>query len=192
MKSAKLTAFILVLALAACNDDLTKKEMSYSNTGLPITASQNVPNLPTAASGTLDVEYTPVNKTLNYKITWANLTDSVLAIRINGPAAIGFNSVNLAFNPSPSALLNAVTTPHAVLQEFTGATTAAPFKSLYGKSGSYTGSLFVDGVKVKEELLLSRQYYVTIHTKTIVPPGTSVANLVYRWIGEIRGQIVVQ
>lgn len=192
MKSAKLTAFVLVLALAACNDDLTKREMSYSTTGLPITASQNVPNLPTAASGTLDVEYTPVTKTLNYKITWANLTDSVLAIRINGPAAIGFNSVNLAFNPSPSALLNAATTPHAVLQEFTGATTAAPFKSLYGKSGSFTGSLFIDGVKIKEELLLSRQYYVTIHTKTIVPPGTSAANLVYRWIGEIRGQIVVQ
>jgi len=192
MKSAKFTAFIFILALAACDNELDKRERSYSNTGLPITAAQNVPNLPTAGSGTLDVEYTPANKTLNYKITWSNLTDSVLAIRINGPAVSGFNSVNLTFAPSPSVLLNATTTPHVVVQEFVGSTSTVPTKALYGKNGSLTGSLFIDGVKVKEELLLSRQYYVSIHTKTIIPGLQPPASLAYRWLGEIRGQIIVQ
>jgi hypothetical protein len=192
MKSAKLTALLFIVAFAACNDDLTKSEMSYANTGLPITASQNVPNLPTPGSGTLDVEYTPVTKTLNYKITWSNLTDSVLAIRINGPAASGFNSVNLTFAPTPSVLMNATTTPHAVVQEFTGALTTMPTRALYGKSGSFSGSLLIDGVKVREEWLLSRQYYVSIHTKTVIPGLQPPASLAYRWIGEIRGQIIVQ
>ena len=186
MKSAKLTALLFIIAFAACNDDLTKSEMSYANTGLPITASQNVPNLPTPGSGTLDVEYTPVTKTLNYKITWSNLTDSVIAIRINGPAFVGFNSPNLAFTGANPTSPN--TTPHAVIQEFVGTAT----KALYPKSGSFSGSLLVDGVRVKEELLLSRQYYVTIHTKTIIPNAPAPSNLAYRWIGEIRGQIIVQ
>lgn len=195
MKSAKLTALLFIIVFTACDKEKNKRETSYTNS-VPLTAAQNVPNLPTGGSGTLDLEYTPVTKTLNYKITWSNLTDSVLAIRINGPALSGFNSVNLAFNPptnpAPSAFTNATTTPHAVVQEFTGATSAAPFKSLYGKSGSFTGSLLIDGVKVREELLLSRQYYVSIHTKTIIPNVPAPANLAYRWLGEIRGQIIVQ
>jgi hypothetical protein len=44
---------------------------------------------------------------------------------------------------------------------------------------------------VREEWLLARQYYVSIHTKTIIPNVPAPANLAYRWIGEIRGQIIV-
>ena len=197
MRSPKLTAFIFILALASCDKDLSEREKSYSKTGIAVTASQSIPTLPTAGSGTLDVEYTPVNKTLNYKITWSNLTDSVLALRINGPSPAGYNSINTSFK-APStidSLLFSTLTPHAVVQEFvfasSGATNRA--RSLYGKSGSYSGSLLIDGVKVKEELLMEGLYYFTIHTKTIVPaPATPPISLYYRWLGELRGQISIK
>ena len=188
MKFVKLTAFffLFILAFAACDEGLSKSETSRVQTGIPVTAAQNVPSLPTPGSGTLDLEYTPVNKILNYTITWSNLTDSVIAIRINGPSPKGYNSVNTAFtgaNPTAPA-----TTPHVVVQEFLGTST----KALYAKSGSYSGTLLIDGVKVKEELLLAGLYYFTIHTKTIIPsPATPPTSLAYRWIGEIRAQIVL-
>ena len=186
MKFAKLTASLFILALAACDKDSTNSEKSFVKTGLSVTAAQSIPSLPTAGSGTLDLEYTPVNKTLNYKLTWTNLTDSVIAIRINGPAPSGANSINVAFTgASPTS---PGTTPHTVIQEFVGTAT----KSLYPKSGSLTGTLFIDGVKVKEELLLAGLYYFTIHTKTIIPPPvTAPSNLAYRWFGELRAQIIV-
>ncbi len=194
MRSTKLTAFLFIVVLVSCGkDNLSKGETSYVKNGLPVTASQSIPALPTAGSGTLDVEYTPVNKTLNYKLTWSNLTDSVIAIRINGPAPAGYNSINLAFNPPtnppPANFTLPSTTPHLVVQEFVGTTV----KSLYGKSGSITNSLYIDGVKVTRENLEAGLYYFTIHTKTILPsPATPPTSLVYRWVGELRGQIVVQ
>lgn len=191
MRFPKLTAFLFIIVLISCGkDNLSKKETSYVKTGLPVTASQSIPALPTAGTGTLDLEYTPVNKTLNYKLSWSGLTDSVIAIRINGPAPAGSNSLNLAFNPPPASLTSPSTTPHLVVQEFVAANTT---KALYGKSGSLTGTLYIDGVKVTEELLLENLYYFTIHTKTTLPsPATPPASLVYRWVGELRGQITLQ
>jgi len=186
MRLLKLTALFCFLILAGCNKDLTKRETTVAKT-LPVTAAQNIPALPTTGSGEVTFDYTPANKVVNYKISWSNLTDSVIAVRINGPSPAGYNSFNLAFtgaNPtSPS------TTPHMVVQEFVG--TSA--KALYGKSGSFSSSLFVDGVKVTEDLLKGGYYYFTIHTKTIIPsPATPPSSLAYRWIGEIRGQLTIQ
>jgi len=188
MRLTKLTALLLfVLIFAACDKDDTEYETFYIRTGIPVTAAQNVPNLPTAGSGTIDINYNPSAKTMTYTVNWSNLTDSVIAIRICGPSPAGYNSPNLAFtgaNPTSPA-----TTPHNVLQETVG--TAA--KSLYGKTGSYSGSFFLDGVKLKPSELLQGLYYVTIHTKTILPsPYTPPTSLAYRWIGEIRGQIIFQ
>lgn len=193
MRSPKLTAFIFILALASCDKDLSEREKSYSRTGIAVTASQSIPALPTAGSGTLDLEYTPVTKTLNYKITWSNLTDSVLALRINGPSPAGYNSINPSFKPASTDSVFATTTPHVVVQEFVVASsgTTNRTKSLYAKSGSYSGALLIDGVKVKEEMLLEGLYYFTIHTKTTIPvPGAT--SYAYRWIGEIRTQITIK
>ena len=186
MRLPKLTAIFCFMILAACNKDLTERETTIVKT-LPVTAAQNVPSLPTGGSGDVNIDYTPANKTVNYKISWSNLTDSVIAIRVCGPSPAGYNSLNTAFtgaNPtSPS------TTPHVVVQEFVGTST----KSLYGKSGSFTNTFPIDGVKVTEELLKGGYYYFTIHTKTIIPsPATPPSSLAYRWFGEIRGQLTIQ
>lgn len=193
MRFPKLSVFICILVLASCEKDLTERETSYSKTGIAVTASQSIPALPTAGSGTLDVEYTPVTRMLNYKITWSNLTDSVLALRINGPSPAGYNSINLSFKPASTDSAFATTTPHVVVQEFVVASsgTTNRTKSLYGKSGSYSGSLLIDGVKVKEDMLLEGLYYFTIHTKTTIPvPGPTT--YAYRWFGEIRAQITIK
>ncbi len=185
MRLLKLTALFCFLILSACNKDQTERETTVAKT-LPVTAAQNIPSLPTTGSGEVSIDYTPVNKVVNYKISWSNLTDSVIAIRICGPSPAGYNSINPAFtgaNPtSPS------TTPHIVVQEFVGTST----KALYAKSGSLTGSLFIDGVKITEDLLKGGNYYFTIHTKTMIPaPATPPSSLAYRWIGEIRGQLTI-
>lgn len=186
MRLPKLTAIFCFMFLAACNKELKNREVTIVKT-LPVTTAQNIPSLPTAGSGEVSIDYTPVNKTVNYKISWSNLTDSVIAIRICGPSPAGYNSINLAFTgaspTSPS------TTPHIVVQEFVGTAT----KALYAKNGSFTSTFPIDGVKVTEDLLNAGYYYFTIHTKTIIPsPATPPASLAYRWFGEIRGQLTIK
>lgn len=184
MKLTKLTVLLLaVIILNSCDKSDTEYESGYSRQ-LPVTASQAVPSLPSPGTATLDVSYTPGAKAMAYTVTWNNLTDSVIAIRINGPSPRGYNAPNLTFtgaNPTSPA-----TTPHNVIQEVVASAT----KALFGKSGSYSNTLLVDGIKVKESDLLRGYYYLTIHTKTILPPPTPApSNLAYRWFGELRGQI---
>jgi len=186
MKWTKLTVFLLPAVLfAACDKDDT--EPAYIKTGIPVNSAQAVPALPTAGSGTLDIAYTPSAKAMTFTVSWSNLTDSVIAIRINGPSVAGYVSPNLAFTgASPTS---PATTPHNVLQEIVGTATRA----LFPKTGSYSNTLFVDGVKIKESELVNNMYYLTIHTKTIIPPpATAPSSLAYRWFGEIRGQIIVR
>ena len=190
MRLLKLTALFCSIVLAACDKDQTERETTIVKT-LPVTSTQNVPVLPTSGSGEVSFDYTPVNKVVNYKITWSNLTDSVIAIRINGPSPAGYNSVNLAFTGANPTYVT--TTPHVVVQEFTAFTSTNQTKALYGKSGSFTNTLFIDGVKVTEDLLKEGLYYFTIHTKTTIPsPAVPPASLAYRWIGEIRGQLIIK
>lgn len=195
MKLTQLTAlallcFVLSASFSSCEKDSEKDKMyAYSKSDIPITGAQIAPSpSPTSGLGTLSVSYDKRGKLLNYTINWSGLSDSVVAIRINGPAPVGFSALNAAFTGANPTLYT--TTPYIVLQQFTGATTA-PFKPLYPSMGSYTNVLQVDDVKVKEQDLLNGLYYVTIHTKTILPiaaPGS----FLYRWFGEIRAQIRFQ
>ncbi len=189
MNLLKLTAtaslFVIALAgLSSCEKESEKQKVNlYMKDDIVLTGAQIKPTpSPSAGLGKISVSYDKRNKVLNYLITWSGLSDSVIAIRINGPAPYGFNSVNPAFTgANPNSF---TTTPYLVLQQFTG---TAP-KALYGSNGSYTGTLAVDGVKVKEQDLLNGYYYVTLHTKTMLPvvfPG----NFLFRWLGEIRAQI---
>ena len=178
------------MIFSACEKDSEKDKANlYQKSDIPVTGAQVAPNgTPSSGLGTLTVSYDRRERLLNYTISWSGLSDSVVAVRVNGPAPIGFPALNPAFTgASPTSY---TTTPYVVLQQFTGQT-SAPFRPLYPSSGSYTGTLQVDGVKVKEQDLLNGLYYVTLHTKTILPVA-SPGNLYYRWFGEIRGQIVWQ
>lgn len=153
MRAPKLTAFLILLAIVvfiACEKtaDVEKKNI-YKGVNLAMTGAQETPANSSTATGTINAEYNRLTRTLSYSVAFSGLTDSASAAHIHGLGEAG------------------VTAP--VVQTFT-------FPKL--KAGSYSGSLLVDGVKIKEEDILAGRYYINIHNKTY--PG-----------GEIRGQLIL-
>lgn len=215
MKLFKLTAFSSILftvlfSLNSCqNDDELAKTTDFAKTSIVMSGAQVVPASTTNGLGSMDVTYSRTTKILTYKLNWSGLSDSVIAIRVNAPAPVSFSALNLSF-PAWTATpgfrpFADTTTPYANIQQFTNGIFASPSlgvsaKGLYAASGSYSGTLLVDGVKVKEVDLLNGLYYVTVHTKTLtgiltppIPTAAEVQNATrYRWYGEIRAQIVFQ
>jgi CHRD domain len=157
MKMIKLTAIpslllAFVFLLSSCvKDDVETRNFQYQKTGIVLSGAQETPANPSTALGSMDVTYRSDTKTLTYKVTWSGLTGPVAAMHIHGQAPSGFAA--------------------AVFQGFTVTGLLA--------SGTYSGSLLIDGVAIKEENLLNGLYYWNIHTATY--PG-----------GEIRGQIRFQ
>ena len=160
MRFIKLTAFSLIffttiLSLSSCEKEAeSKKGVVYQKTGIVMSGAQENPANPSGALGTMDVTYIKGTKMLTYKVTWSGLTGAPIAAHIHGLAPVGFNA--------------------GVFQTIIAAASPA-----YGISGSFSGSLLVDGIVVKEENLLSGLYYINIHTPTYTG-------------GEIRGQIKFQ
>jgi hypothetical protein len=162
MQVIRLTAysfllFAVVIGFTSCEKDAErKKTQEYIKSGIPMTGAQEAPTTPSAALGILDVYYAKNAKLLSYKVTWQGLADTIVGMHIHGLAPVGY---------STAIVQNILTTKNEALFPFRG--------------GTYSGSLNVDGVVVKEENLLNGLYYLNIHTKTY--PG-----------GEIRGQIRFQ
>ncbi len=152
-------AFLLCLiacvaSLSSCDElsdwlDQVKKDNTVSKKGLSIDGAQEVPPRNTPAKGTMDVSYDKGTKMLTYSIKWHDLTGNPVGSHIHGTAPRG---VNAGIKHDFTALLPKST------------------------SGSFTNSVKVDGIAIKEDSLLSGFYYINIHTPTY--PG-----------GEIRGQI---
>ncbi|HVG15782.1 MAG TPA: CHRD domain-containing protein [Chitinophagaceae bacterium] len=157
MKALK-NLLLIVLAstfLVSC-DKIDLKDLfdkgpkdEISKSGLILSGNQEVPVRTTAATGSMNVTYNKKTKVLTYKITWNNLTGNPIGSHIHGEAPRG---VNAPIKHDFTALL-----PKTI-------------------SGTFTNSVLVDEVAIKEAGLLSGLYYVNIHTPTF--PG-----------GEIRGQI---
>lgn len=194
MKLFKLTAlgslsFALFMGLSSCEKESERQKINlYTKTDIPGTGAQIAPN-PSPSTGTakLSVSYDKRTKILNYTIAWSGLSDSVIAIRINGPAPKGYSALNTAFTVAPADSSSFNTTPYTVIQ----ATTGTSSRPLAPASGSFTGTLFIDDVKAVEQDLLNQYYYITLHTKTTLPvPGAS--RFFFRWFGEVRAQIVFQ
>ncbi len=162
MKWLKLTAFAsLAFAslslISSCEKDAEEKKVSqYEKTGIVMSGAQETPAVATSALGSMDVKYVRGSRTLAYKITWAGLADTITGMHIHGLAPVGYAA------PVFQTILS------------TRNEAAFPFRG-----GSYSGTLLVDGIVVKEENLIGGLYYINIHTKTY--PG-----------GEIRGQIRFQ
>jgi hypothetical protein len=191
MKFLKLTALSLlslsfIVSMTSCEKDSEKDRVNkYTKSDIVVSGANIFPASPSPGLGKLTVNYDKRSKQLSYSLTWTGLTDSVIAIRINGPAPVGFNSLNAGFTgANPTAF---ATTPYNVIQ----AILPSGSRPLYPSTGSYSGTLAVDGFKVKEADLLNNLYYLTIHTKTILP-GSPPNSLFFRWFGEIRAQIVFQ
>ena len=160
MKALKSLAVLLVLSsvLSGCEKwkDLIHREKEkeeeknvFETKKLPMNGLQEVPQRETLASGWLEARYDKTTKMLKYSISWTELTGIPIGSHIHGVAPKG---VNAGIKHDFTALLPKAT------------------------AGTFTNSVLVDGIAIKEDSLLLGFYYLNIHTPTF--PG-----------GEIRGQI---
>ncbi|MET0636242.1 MAG: CHRD domain-containing protein [Chitinophagaceae bacterium] len=193
MTILKLTASLTLclgalFIISSCEKESEKrKDNLFVKNNIPFSGSQIKPVAsPSAGTGTMDVWYDKREGYLNYALRWSGLSDSIIAIRINGPAPIGFNAVNPAFAPTPPTFTSFNTSPYVTVQTFVGSSPRA----LLPSSGTFSGTLLVDGVRVKEDELLAGRYFVTLHTKTILPT-TPPGSFLFRWLGEVRAQITL-
>jgi hypothetical protein len=149
----KLIAIALVaVILNSCKDKVDDRVLVA--TGLPMDGTQQVPTKQVAGNGTIDAYYNRNLHTLYYTVKWNSLTGNPIAgFGLYGPAAKKFKGT--------------------LLQSFSGFPAA--------QAGTYSGTVFIDGVVLKEEELLLGEYYISI--PTAANPTTPVAG------GEIRGQI---
>jgi len=180
MTKMRLTAFpIIIIAfiitLASCRRDDVEHQNLYMKSGIVMSGAQEVPFTPSSATGTMDVSYSRLSKTLTYTARWSGLAGPVTAMHIHGPAPAGY------VNPTPSAFLQAITI-----------STISPCKvnGVNGPTscGTLSGTLFIDGVAIKEVDLLNGMYYLHIHNATYPVPASPNPDL----RGEIRGQIKFQ
>jgi len=120
-----------------------------SKKGLVMTGANEVPANSSAATGTADVTYNKGTKLLSFFLTWKNLSGIPTGSHIHGIAPKGTNA--------------------PVIFDFLA-------KIQKATSGSYSGSVVVDGTAINETDLLGGKYYFNIHNSSF--PG-----------GEIRTQI---
>ena len=135
--------------LAACDKEEEDKDNIVFKLGQPLSGAQEVPARGTIATGTFDVSYNKDNKVLNYRVNWEGLSTVPTGAHIHGTAPRGVNAgiKHDFFSQIPKTA-----------------------------SGTYSGTVTVDNVAIKEDSLLAGFYYFNFHTATF--PG-----------GEIRGQI---
>ena len=158
MKLLKLTllpTLFTFVTLISCKQEDPADHDFFTATALPMTGAQETPAVTTAATGTIDATYSKVTKTLTYTVKWSGLSGAVTGAHIHGTAETGYAA--------------------GVLQAFPVGT---PNAAAWGPSGTYSGSLFADGVRIKEEDILGGRYYVNLHTAL-------------RPAGEIRGQLIL-
>lgn len=159
MKLIKLTAFSLsffavVLSTVSCERSTEENKIQlFSKTGIVLSGAQEIPATTSAALGTMDVLFNRETRILSFTIKWSGLTGNPTGIGIHGLAPVGY--------PASTTAVQVFT--------ITGLTAI----------GTYTGSLLVDGIVIKEPDVLNGLYYVNI--KTTANPN-----------GEIRGQIRFQ
>jgi len=167
MTKMRLTAFpviiiAFIITLSSCRRDDVEHQNLYMKTGIVMRGAQEGPANSSSAIGSLNVSYSRLSKTLSYNFSWTGLTGPVTVFHIHGLAPVGFSApVFQTFTPASivPCKVNGVNGPTSC--------------------GSYSGTLFIDGVAIKEADLLNGMYYVNIHTATYGG-------------GEIKGQIKFQ
>lgn len=153
-----LASVLAVFLFSSCDkDNLYAHYPRYVSNQVTLTGAKQVPANPSLATATLTGTYDRRTKTYSYKLSWMGLSSNVTSIHIHGTAGSGIVAL-----PSSSF-------PTGIVQTMSGNSTA--------KDGTYSGSLFVDEVVVKESDLLSGRFYIDIHTA-----GSTG--------GEIRGQLI--
>jgi hypothetical protein len=155
IKTTALLSLFFSFIISSCErEDQLKRIDVFSKTGIVLSGAQVVPASTTAATGTMDVSYDKRTQTLNYKVTWSQLTGSPTGIGLYGLAPKGYAVL-------PTAPTQVIST--------TGLTA----------SGTLSGSLLADGVYIKEEDILNGLYYFMIRT-TANPAGELRAQVLFQ------------
>ena len=121
----------------------------YTAENLPMSGLQEVPQRETLGRGSIDARYEKNTKTLKFTVRWSDLTANPIGSHIHGPAPKGVNA--------------------GIKFDFT-----APLPKT--TAGTFSTTVVVDNVAIKEDSLIKGYYYINIHTPKF--PG-----------GEIRGQL---
>ncbi|GAA4333634.1 CHRD domain-containing protein [Flaviaesturariibacter amylovorans] len=143
-------ALALVLAVS-CTKSPSGKVYTSTN---PMTFQQVVPQ-PTPVSngsGTVEASYDQNTRLLSYTVRW-QATDSATAIHVHGLGEAGFAA--------------------PIIQNVAS---GVPRRT----SGSFSNTLLIDGIVLKEDELLSGRYYIDLHTKAYANAAAG---------GELRGQL---
>jgi hypothetical protein len=156
-----LSALFVLCFFASCDkeDDLHQypdRSRYISNYDFFLTGSQQIPSNTSTATGRIEGTYDRRTKVYSYKITWSGLSSAVTGIHIHGLADRGYIAIPGTY-------------PSGVASAASGNSTAT--------SGTFSSTLLVDGMVIKEPDFLAGKFYVDIHT-------TNFPN------GEIRGQIL--
>lgn len=160
MKALKSLVALLALSsmLSGCekwkdfvhkHKDKEEEKNVYVGENLPMSGLQEVPQRETLGRGSIDARYEKNTKTLKFTVRWSDLTANPVGSHIHGVAPKGANA--------------------GVKFDFTAALPKVT-------SGSFSTSVVVDNIAIKEDSLIKGFYYVNIHTPKF--PG-----------GEIRGQL---
>jgi hypothetical protein len=122
--------------LTSCEEETMENPDLVMANNLDITGGQEVPPVSTSGTGNLDVRYDKSTKQLILTFAWGNLSDTVTAVHIHGPAPLG-----------------------------TAGPVLVPFSNfMRSKNGAHTETFTVDEMKLKEAELLNGDYYINIHT----------------------------
>jgi len=162
MRRLKLTAisfFITSIILISCKQEDYLLNHNYENAYIVMDGTKEVPANASTATGVTQAYYNQATKTLTYKVYWSGLSGNATKAHIHGTGETGVNvELSSLLQTLPSFPLTA--------------------------TGSFSGTVFMDGIIFKEEQLLAGQYYINIHTATY--PGTAA-----KPYGEIRGQLLL-
>jgi hypothetical protein len=187
MNQLKLTSFAIFLLIGAvtlysCKKDegqtfYTAKTTSFSSSQVITACTTPGPGCvpptlpPSIGKGTLKASYDKNTKILSYIITIDTVQGNPVTAHIHGIADSGFLAL-----PDPLGPFKSVS-PYAggVVQVISTSSIQA------AKKGTLTGTLFADGMFIKEEHILGGKYYFDIHTN---------GNALYTGFSELRAQLV--
>ena len=178
MNKLKLTAgYALIIGifstlLISCEKPVKRDADIVKKSDIPMNGSQVVPPNGSTAKGTIAITYNRGTRVLDYKITYEGLSGPPAGGNSSFPG-VAFPAIGIYGTADPTYMAipypPLAVYPGGVIQSVTSGFTNAT-------SGSYSGSLFVDNVAVKETDLLNNKFYIQVRTAAF--PN-----------GQIRGQI---
>jgi hypothetical protein len=177
LKLTGLFSFLIAISLiiVSCEQD-NDNTPRYTYISRTLTGSQVVTPTTATSNGLIEGTYDKETHTVTYRVTLkgfglTSTTGAPTAIHLHAFADSGYNAI-------PTAQF-----ANTIAQSFTSGwvltdsvTTTTP--KTYGYV--FNGTLFVDGMVVKDEDLLAGKYYIDVHTSAFPASGAR---------GEIRGQL---